>query len=289
MHNQSFSKGFVEVDGLKLAFLVGGEGEPIVFVHGWPTCSYMWRHQVPVLAERFRVYALDLPGFGDSDKPTDVSYTLAFYAGILDGFLKTMDIEQVSLVGHDLGGPIMLLWAVRHLERLARLVIMDTMPYPDLPLMLRLMLPAARLPGVGRAMVSRRGLRFALQLGTVGKEVVTDELVLAYYRPFSENLDARRVLLRILTELEPGEMVEIENNLGRITAPTLILWGEKDPSAPLSIARRLQADIDGSLLKTIPNCGHFLTEDRPEEVNRSLLEFLVPEKPVFGTREVEEA
>jgi pimeloyl-ACP methyl ester carboxylesterase len=80
-------------------------------------------------------------------------------------------------------------------------------------------------------------------------------------------------------------MVEIADNLGRITAPTLVLWAEKDLSAPLSIARRLQADISGSLLKTMPNCGHFLTEDRPEEVNRSLLEFLVPRIRVSGTRE----
>jgi len=274
MHNQNFLKDFVEVDGLRLAYLVSGEGEPVVFVHGWPTYSYLWRHQIPTLAGRFRVYALDLPGFGDSDKPTDVKYTLAFYADVLNSFLNVIGIEQVSLLCHDLGGPITLLWAVRNPERLDRLVIMDTMPYPDLPLMIRLMLSAARLPGIGRALVSRRGLRLAFHIGTISRGVVTDELVAAYHRPFAEDAAARTTLLRILTELEPREMVEIADNLARVTAPTLILWAEKDPSAPLSIARRLQADIGSAVLKTVPNCGHFLTEDRPEEVSRLLWEFL---------------
>jgi pimeloyl-ACP methyl ester carboxylesterase len=274
MFNQGFLKDSVEVDGLKLAYLVGGEGEPVVFVHGWPTYSYLWRHQMPALAQRFRVYALDLPGCGESEKPSDVRYSLDFFSATLDGFLNATGVGSVTLVSHDLGGPISLLWAVRHPERLARLVIMDTMPYPDIPWMIRLMLPAARLPGVGRMLVSRRGLRAALHLGTSGKGVITDALVAAYDRPYAGDPAGRKTLLRILTEMDPREMVEIAQNLERITAPTLILWAEKDPSAPLSIARRLKADIQGATLKTIPNCGHFLTEDQPREVTRLLLEFL---------------
>ena len=272
--NGASSKQFVQVNGLKLGYLAGGqEGEAVVFLHGWPTSSHLWRHQVPALAERFRAYAPDLPGYGDSDKPADAPYTLDYYAGVLSGFLDALGIEQVTLACHDIGGPIALLWAVRHPGRLARLVIMDTTPYPDLPLMLRLLLPVARLPGVGRALVSRRGLRLLFQIGTHGKGVVTDELLTAYDGPY-ENPADRKTLLRILTSLDVQAMVEIVDNLGRITAPTLILWAENDPSAPLAIARRLQADIAGSVLKTIPNCGHFLTKDRPDEVNRLLLEFL---------------
>ena len=265
----------VELDGLKLCYQMGGQGDAVVFVHGWPTYSYLWRHQMSALAESFCVYALDLPGCGDSEKPSDVRYSLDFFSDILNGFLNAMGVEQVTLVSHDLGGPISLLWAVRHPERLARLVIMDTMPYPDLPMMIRLMLPAARLPVVGRALVSRRGLRLAFRMGTVGKGVVTDALVAAYDRPYAGDPAARKTLLRILAELDPREMVEIAQNLERITAPTLILWAEKDPSAPLSIARRLEADMQCATLKTIPNCGHFLTEDQPDEVTRLLLEFLV--------------
>jgi pimeloyl-ACP methyl ester carboxylesterase len=273
MYNQDL-KDYVEVDGLKLAYLVGGEGEPVVFVHGWPTYSYLWRHQMSALADSFCVFALDLPGCGDSEKPSDVQYSLDFFSDVLNSFLNAMGVGQVTLVSHDLGGPISLLWAVRHPERLARLVIMDTMPYPDLPWMIRLMLPAARLPGIGHLLVSRRGLRAALHIGTVGKGVVNDALVAAYDRPYAGEPAARKILLRVLTELDPREMVEIAQNLERIAAPTLILWAEKDPSAPLSIARRLQADIQCATLKTIPNCGHFLTEDQPGEVTQLLLEFL---------------
>jgi haloalkane dehalogenase len=269
-----FEKRFVRVNGLRLGYLEEGKGEPVVLVHGWPTYSYLWRQQVTAFAERFHVYALDLPGFGDSDKPEDFGYALADFVRVLDGFLAAVGVERASLVCHDLGGPIALLWALRNPERLARLVITDTMPYQDLPLMIRLMLPVARLPGLGRALVSRRGLRLMLQLGTVGKGVVTEELVTAYDRPYAGDVRARKTLLGILTRWDAGEMTEVGESLAQITAPTLILWAEKDPTAPLGIARRLEADIRGSTLVTVPDCGHFLTEDRPDEVNRRLFEFL---------------
>ncbi len=268
------NKTFVEIDGTKVGFVEAGQGAPVVLVHGWPTYSHLWRRQIPALAERYHVYALDLPGFGDSDKPVDGSYTLGTYAGILAGFLDIMNIQRVRLVCHDLGGPISLLWAERYPERVAQLAVLDTTPYPELPLLIRLMLPVARLPGAGDWLVSQHGLRLVLKLGTARKGVVTDELVAAYNRPYAEDPAARRVLLRIWTELDPQGLSEVARNLGRIKAPTLILWAERDPSAPLSIARRLQADIAGSVLETIPDCGHFLTEDRPDVVTGLLVDFL---------------
>jgi len=275
MSEPVWRKSYVELNGLRVAYLAAGQGEGVVLVHGWPTYSHLWRQQIPALAEHFAVYALDLPGLGDSDKPSDVRYSLDFFAGVLAGFLDGVGLEKVSLVCHDIGGPVALLWAVRHPERLARLVVMDTTPYPDLPLLIRLLLPAARMPGVGRGLVSRAGLRLLFHIGVARRSVVTDELVAAYDRPFAGDPAARKTLLRILAQLDPREMSEIEANLSQITVPTLILWAEKDPSAPLTIARRLQADISGAVLRTIPNCGHFLTEDCPAEVNRILLQFLI--------------
>ena len=272
---------FIRANDLELSYLVAGQGDAMVLVHGWPTHSHLWRHQIPVLAEHFRVLALDLPGFGDSDKPTDVRYSLDLFVDAFSGFLDALGLKDVTLVCHDIGGPIALLWAVRHAERLSRLVVMDTTPYPDLPLLIQLLLSAARLPGVGRLLVSRLGLRLLFHVGTARRGVVTDELVAAYDRPFADNPAARKTLLRILAQMDPREMDEIANNLGRIAVPTLILWGEKDPSAPLSVARRLQADIPGAVLKTVPNCGHFLSEDCPDDVNQALLEFLTSQQTGF--------
>jgi haloalkane dehalogenase len=266
----------VEVNGLNIAYRAQGEGEPVLFLHGWPTYSYLWRRQLPALAgEGFRACALDLPGFGDSDKPPDVRYTLNFHTGILEGFLDAMDIAKTTLVCHDLGGPIGLLFAVRRPERLSRLVVMDTTPYPDVPLLIKLMMFGINhVPGVGRAMVSRRGLRLLLNVGTAGRGVITGEVVEAYDRPFAGDGQAREVLLRTFTDFDLPVLQEAVDNYKRITCPTLILWGEKDPTAPLSLARRLRADIAGAQLETIPNCGHFLSEDKPQDVNRRLLAFL---------------
>jgi pimeloyl-ACP methyl ester carboxylesterase len=276
VNEQTQAVEYVEVNGLNIAYCAQGEGEPVLFLHGWPTYSYLWRQQLPALAgEGFRACALDLPGFGDSDKPPDVSYTLDFQTATLEGFLDAMDIARTALVCHDIGGPIGLLFAVRHPERLSRLVVMDTTPYTDVPPVVRLMmLGINHVPGVGRAMVSRRGLRLLLNMGTAGRGVITDAVLEAYNRPFTGDGQARKVLLHTFTDFDLPALQEAVDNYKRITCPTLILWGEKDPTAPLSLARRLRADIVGAQLETIPNCGHFLSEDKPQAVNRHLLAFL---------------
>ncbi len=264
----------VEVDGVRIHYLTQGQGEPLVLVHGWPTHSYLWRHQIPGLAEQFCVYALDLPGFGRSDKLVDRRYSWDFYDDTLTGFLDRVGLGQVTLISHDLGGPISLLFAVRRPERLARLVVLDTMPYPDMPLMVRVLLSAVRLPGLGSAIVSKHGFRVMFRMGTVREGAITDDVLDVYYQPFVADRSAWLGLRRTLTEPDTDALTEIADNLGHITAPTLILWAENDITAPLSIARRLHADIRGSSLEAIPDCGHFLTEDRPDLVTEHLMGFL---------------
>lgn len=268
---------FVNVNGLNIHYLEQGVGEEVVFVHGWPTSSFLWRHQVGPLSQTHRVLAPDLPGFGDSDRPADVRYDLPFFVSFLGKFLDATDVERATLVCHDLGGPIALTFAVRHPERVGRLVILDTTPYPELPPALRMLLRVMAAPLVGDFIVSRTGIALTLRwVGVVGnRAAITSDVVDGYYRPYAQDRAARRILLRILRELDPGEMVETAQGLGQIEAPTLIIWGDKDPTAPVSVARRLHQDIQGSQLVVLENCGHFVPEDKPEEVTRLMLEFLV--------------
>ncbi len=97
---------FVQVEGLKIHYLTAGEGEPIVFLHGWPTSAFLWRNIIPLLSDHYQVIAIDLPGFGKSDKRLSDSYSFRYYSKVIGGFLKELGLEKITLGVHDLGGPV---------------------------------------------------------------------------------------------------------------------------------------------------------------------------------------
>ena len=99
----------VDLDGLTVAYRCFGDGPPVLLLHGWPTSSYLWRNVVAPIAEHNHAIVVDLPGFGESSKPTE-GYDFAFFDRVLDGFLEALGIDQVALGAHDLGGPIALHW-----------------------------------------------------------------------------------------------------------------------------------------------------------------------------------
>jgi pimeloyl-ACP methyl ester carboxylesterase len=121
----------VQLDGLRVAYRELGQGPPVLLVHGWPTSSFLWRNVMPHIARANRVVAIDLPGFGESDKPVGIRYNFAFFDGILEGFLAKLGIAELGLAVHDLGGPIGLHWAVDRPERVTRLALLNTLVYPE--------------------------------------------------------------------------------------------------------------------------------------------------------------
>jgi len=263
---------YVSVDGLRLHYREAGEGPAVVLVHGWPVDARLWDEQIPVLAARHRVIAPDLPGFGQSDRPEPDRIGLDLLQRSLIGLMDAVGINQASFVGHDMGGIAVLLTAIRNPERVERLVVLDTTPYPDVPGLIRTLIWGAKIPVIGALMVSRWGLRIMFRLGTADRE--TDAGLLArLFRP--EDRAGRRALVDTLRRTDWRGLQEVEAGLGGIGTPTLVLWAERDPTGPLSLARRLAADVSGSTLETVPDCGHFLPMDRPAVVAKSLAGFLV--------------
>ena len=125
------SRATDEVDGLRLAYLDEGEGPPVVFFHGEPTWSFLWRQVIPPVRDAgFRCIAPDYAGFGRSDKPTDLGwYTYDRHVELIAALLEELDLRDATAVVHDWGGPIGLRIAVEHADRISRLVIMDTGPF----------------------------------------------------------------------------------------------------------------------------------------------------------------
>ena len=126
MHS-SISSQYTQVENTKIHYLIAGKGAPILFLHGWPTSSYLWRNIMPELSTKYQVIAIDLPGYGKSEKRVNDSYSFRYYNRILSGFLENLGIDKITLGLHDAGGPIGLYWAVQDLQRVNRLLLFNTL------------------------------------------------------------------------------------------------------------------------------------------------------------------
>ena len=267
-------KRYLQIDGVYLRYEQQGLGKPVVFLHGLPTSSYLWRKIVPGLAYGNTAYILDLMGFGYSEKPQNhISYSPDTYVSQLAKFIETLHLENVALIGHDVGGVIAALYTIRHPDRVRKLIVMDAPLYPiSLPLVLRLM----RTRLLGEIFVSEWLLKRFLQGGVMNKAAMGEKVLENYLQPYRDDPGARATLLRFLREfnLRMALEEEIIPALSKLQTRTYIVWGDGDPYVPLDFAKRLERDLPNRFLQVITNTGHFVQEDRPDELTRLLREFL---------------
>ena len=261
----------VDIDGLKIHYREQGQGEPVILLHGWPTSSFLWRDVMGPLAETNRAIALDLPGFGKSDKPLDASYSFRFYRRALDGFAAALGIDRFGLVVHDLGGPVGLYWACQDLGRVSKLACLNTIVYPELSWAVVAFGAACRLPGIRSYLTSPRGLRAAMRLGVADKKRLSAEAIKGVQEPFASG-PARKALLKAGTGLSPKGLREIADTLPAFEGPVRVIYGERDRILPdiARTAERLQRDLPQAQVTSLPDCGHFLQEERPLEIGRML-------------------
>ena len=301
MIDKSIKSAYANVDGLKIHYLSSGEGDPIVLLHGWPTSSYLWREIIPPLAKTAKVIAPDLPGFGKSDKPMDAPYTHNYHAKILDDFINKLNLGKVSIVLHDVGVPIGLLWAIRNPVKIHKIVILNslfypdgccklfytykislfrrllmTIPYPETPVLLKLLLIGIRTAGIRKLVFTLwPGVYMVMTKGVNNKKVMTKDVIKDYQTPFA-GANGRRILEKTYVGLELDELEEIIEKLPSLRAPVHIIYGENDWVLPHlgEENRRLQKELPDARLTAVPNCGHFIQEDQQEELSQLLREFL---------------
>ena len=271
---------YLDLGGLRLHYMAAGEGEPVVLLHGWPTSSFLWRRVMPHIAEHRRVIALDLPGFGLSDKPLDVSYSFRYFEKVLSDAFDALGVDVTSLVVHDLGGPVGLYWAIQHPERLRRLALLNTLVYPEVSWAVVAFVAACRLPGLRAFMASPRGLRFAMRYGVADRRRLSEEAIVAVQAPFADR-DARRALLKAGVNLSPKGFQEIAATLPSLEVPVRVVYGARDRILPdvAETMRRVQRDLPQTQVTALADCGHFLQEERPEEIGRLLAEFFAQKDP----------
>ena len=266
----------VSVEGINISYVEKGKGNPMVLVHGIPTSSFLWRNVIEELSAHGRVIALDLPGFGFSDPPQNGDYRISSYAHIFGCFLEALSIEGATLVCHDLGGPIVLTYALRHPDKYERLIILDTFLHRDLPPW-PLSMKMAKIRPIGEIFMWLGGksiARAGLEEGVMDKSRISEGIVKRYYMPDGNPDKLNKSMLGTLRIDYMKDLEFIEKNLKTIEKPTLILWGEKDTYLPISLGERIHKDIMGSKMERISNCGHFVPEDQPERATKIIAEFI---------------
>jgi haloalkane dehalogenase len=273
-----FSPRWLDVDGLRLHYVDEGRGAPVLLLHGEPTWSYLYRRVIPhVIARGARALAPDYLGFGKSDKWTeDGRYSYAMHVAAIERLVLALDLRELTVVVQDWGGPIGLGVAVRHRERVARLVVMNTGLFAgDEPLSEGLQAwraYALRTPDLPAGLVVRRA--------AVDRTRVTDAIVRAYDAPFPDlqaKAGARAFPALIPTRPDdPGarDMAETRRALGQWAPPTLVLWSDRDRVFPLAAGRAFATLVPGARFDVVPDAGHFLQEEQGDRVGRAIAGFL---------------
>jgi haloalkane dehalogenase len=263
-----------EVDGLRLAYRELGAGPPVLLLHGWPTSSFLWRAVMEPIARANRVVALDLPGFGASDKPLGIRYGFDFFGRTLDGFLARLGIERVGIAVHDLGGPIGLHWALERPDRLTRLALLNTLVYPEMSEATKEFVRACATPGLREKITSPEGLETILRDGLANPAALRGEVLAAVQEPF-RTAEACRALADAGIGLSLKGFAQIARRLPSLSVPVRVIYGARDRVLPdvADTMARVKVDVPQAEVTALADCGHFLQEEAPAEVGALLSRF----------------
>ncbi len=271
-----FAPVYREIDSLRLAHIEQGSGAPVLFMHGEPTWSFLWRDVIPPVRDAgFRCIAPDLVGFGRSDKPVDVGwYSYDRHVAMAATLLEDLDLRGTTIVVHDWGGPIGLRLAVEHPGRIERIVILDTGLFTGHQRM-------SEAWGRFRDFVARtEDMPIGMLVRGACHTDPGDEVVAAYDAPFPDpsfKAGARAFpLLIALTPDAPGAAAgeRVLQALRGDRRPTLMLWADSDPILPLATGERFAQAIGQPPPRPIKDAGHFLQEDQGPQIGRLIGEWL---------------
>jgi pimeloyl-ACP methyl ester carboxylesterase len=251
-------------------------------LHGFPEFWYSWRHQIPELAKDYKVVALDLRGYNESDKPPQQSaYMMSEFIKDVEGVIKGLGYDRCVLVGHDWGGAIAWNFAYAHPEMLERLIVLN-IPHPakfaegmripqqllrssyvfffQLPLLPELLLQASDYEAIANALTGM----------AVDKSTFSTADIEAY-----KNAAAKRGALTAMLNYYRNALSNFrQQDWSLLQVPTLMIWGEEDKALGKELSYGTEAYVRDFQIRYIPNCSHWVQQEQPELVNRYIREFL---------------
>ncbi|MDV2994238.1 MAG: Soluble epoxide hydrolase [Chroococcidiopsis sp. SAG 2025] len=274
---------YIISNGLRLHYVTQGEGPLMLMLHGFPEFWYSWRHQIPEFAKDYKVVALDLRGYNDSDKPKAQSaYVMAEFIKDIEGVIKGLGYDKCILVGHDWGGAIAWSFAYAHPEMVERLIVLN-IPHPakfaegfrtpqqllkssymflfQLPVLPEMLLQAGDYQAIENGL---KGM-------AVNKSAFTPEDIAAYKDAAAKRGALTAALNYYRNMLQQGMT---NPNWGVLNVPTLMIWGEKDTALGRELSYGTATYVNPFQVRYIPDASHWVQQEKPELVNEYMREFL---------------
>jgi 4,5:9,10-diseco-3-hydroxy-5,9,17-trioxoandrosta-1(10),2-diene-4-oate hydrolase len=255
---------------------LGDGGKTIILLHGLGSCVETWKYTISALAQRHRVYAVDIVGFGRSDKPS-TTYSLAYQAQFIKAFMDALNLKGTSLIGNSMGGGVALQFALLFPKQVEKLVLANSLGLgKEIALTLRL----ASLPFVSQLFrPSRSSTALVLKQSVYDPSVISDDWVELFYQismlPGAQEALQMQIRANINFWGVRSEVYGwIVDQLATVSAPSLIIWGQQDRVLPVAHAQVAALGLPNARLHIFDACGHWPQVERPEEFNSLTLEFL---------------
>lgn len=280
---EAWSHGRIGTNGIQLHYVTQGEGPLMVMLHGFPEFWYSWRHQIPEFAQDHRVVALDLRGYNDSDRPEEESaYVKSELIQDVQGVIEGLGYEHCILVGHDWGGAIAWNFAYAYPQQVEKLIVLN-MPHPAKFIEgLRTWQQLLRsgyifffqipfLPEFLLQLSLHQFLDQALRGMTIDKSTFSDRDIDLYTQAMAKPgalTAALNYYRSAAKEASPSAQ------WGILQVPTLMIWGEEDQALGKELTEGTEAYVEDLRIRYIPNCSHWVQQERPQEVNSYMREFL---------------
>lgn len=279
----SWQHGYVVSNGVRLHYVTQGEGDLILMLHGFPEFWYSWRHQILEFAKNYKVVALDLRGYNDSEKsPSLDAYRMEELIQDVVGVIQSLGYSRCILVGHDWGGAIAWNVADTYPEYLSHLIVLN-LPHPaklaaglrtPQQLMRSWYMFFFQIPAIPELVLQAGNCQIIeemLSRMAIDKTAFTPEDLQAYKTAAAKPGALTAMLNYYRNVFQQGFL---EKEWGKITVPTLMIWGENDTALGIELTYGTEQYVEDLTLRYIPNCSHWVQQEQPQLVNQYMWEFL---------------
>ncbi len=275
---------YIQTNGIKLHYVTQGEGPLMILLHGFPEFWYSWRHQIEAFFEDYKVVAIDMRGYNNSDKPKDKSaYALAELIKDVEGVIRGLGYERCVLAGHDWGGAIAWAFAYAYPQMLDRLIVLN-LPHPakfaeglrtPQQLLRSWYIALFQLPLLPEWLLQANhyaAIRSVFKSQAVNPEAFTEEDLDAYVAAAAKPGALTSMLNYYRSAFSAGGF--LNQTWGVLQVPTLMIWGENDAALSKELTYSTQDFVSDFEIRYIPQCSHWVQQEQPALVNQYMQAFL---------------
>ncbi|HHY72121.1 MAG TPA: alpha/beta hydrolase [Bacillus bacterium] len=268
----ALNKTYIELENIRVYCEYSLNNKPpLMLIHGVAATIYTFNALMPLLKDHFSIVAVDLPGFGRSEKSSSFVYSFENYAKVVQSFIEYFQLKDVTIVGHSMGGQIALYTAKLFPEKINKLVLLASSGY--LKPANKALIYCTYLPFFKyfiKREVLKKEVKDVLKNVFYNPSLITNRHIEEFGNPLKEE-GFYTSLMRLLRHRE-GDLSSGE--LQNIYIPTLLLWGEEDKVVPVEVGHRLAKDLPNAKLLTYEKTGHLISEEKPKEVFKEVLSFI---------------